>query len=106
MSPLTRVVSSEEVAAYEGMVFKGASKFATDRDDRNSSTIMVEFDDLAQEGRIAVWKSLQRGIWPSTAFVENAMRDWVRKCARFGMGGYVELSSVEEELSRLTTDLD
>ena len=38
----------------------------------------IEFDDLVQEGLIAVWQSLERGIEPSAEFIKNRMRDWVR----------------------------
>lgn len=44
----------------------------------------AEFDDLEQEGLIAVWEALRDGHRPSNFVVQNAMKDWVRKCARRG----------------------
>lgn len=41
----------------------------------------AEFDDLKQEGLIAVWKSIQGGYFPANIVVQDAMRMWVRKCA-------------------------
>jgi DNA-directed RNA polymerase specialized sigma24 family protein len=38
----------------------------------------AEFEDLAQEGRIAVWQTLARGLRPSTQVIEGRMLDWVR----------------------------
>lgn len=42
----------------------------------------AEFDDLAQEGLIAVWQSLARGLRPSTGVIEGRMIDWVRYLQR------------------------
>jgi hypothetical protein len=86
-------VTSEDVARYEGMVQSLAKRF--------DGAQGAEFDDLAQEGRIAVLKSLRRGIPPSSEFVKFGMIDWIRLCARRGVGGYEELSLVEDELARL-----
>lgn len=38
----------------------------------------AEYDDLAQEGLILVWQSLERGVDPSADMMENRMRDYVR----------------------------
>lgn len=73
-------VTSEQVAAWEPLVENLARRF--------DGTRGAEFDDLAQEGRIAVWECLQRGEHPSERVVVPAMLDWVRVCARQGLGGY------------------
>jgi DNA-directed RNA polymerase specialized sigma24 family protein len=63
-------VTSAEVAAYRpkvgilALMFKGWNG--------------AEVDDLEQEGLIAVWQSLARGVTPTETFITNRMRDWVR----------------------------
>lgn len=74
-----RVVTSAEVEAYEGMVESHARRFDGVRG--------AEFDDLKQEGLIAVWEALRDGYIPSNVVVVNAMRDWVRVCAQKGLTG-------------------
>lgn len=48
----------------------------------------VEFDDLVQEGRIAVWQSLSRRIRPTDAFIRDRMRNYVRWLGRNGAAEY------------------
>lgn len=67
-------VTSEQVAEYEGLCEALARKFV--------GRAGAEFDDLVQEGRIAVWQSLQDGRAPSTSYVEYAMRGWVTNLRR------------------------
>lgn len=38
----------------------------------------ADYDDLAQEGLINIWQSLERGVAPSAEMIENRMRDYVR----------------------------
>lgn len=52
----------------------------------------AEYDDLEQEGLIAVWLSLNRGIPPSKDFIRFRMRNWIRKCRRRGFTGYADPS--------------
>lgn len=70
----------------------------------------AEFDDLKQEGLIAVWEALRDGFTPSNVVVVNAMRYWVRVCARKGLTGDEfehELVSLDDPLaSGLTAALD
>jgi thioesterase domain-containing protein len=61
-------VTSAEVAAWEPVINSLAQ----------ATPWAGEHDDLMQEGRIAVWQSLQRGIRPSQEFIRNRMRDWGR----------------------------
>ena len=63
-------VTSEEVAAYKQLVEKLARK--------QVGRAQAEFDDLVQEGLLAVFLSLRRGIRPSAEIIENRQRDWVR----------------------------
>jgi DNA-directed RNA polymerase specialized sigma24 family protein len=67
-------VTSEQVRDYEGLCVGLARKYV--------GRSGAEFDDLVQEGRIAVWSSLQDGIAPSSAYVELAMRGWVKTLRR------------------------
>lgn len=69
-------VSSEAVAAYRPL----CAKLALQLDGVGGA----EFDDLEQEGLIAVWDSLRNGFNPSQVVVGNRMRDWVRYCRRKG----------------------
>lgn len=61
---------NDQVGGYLGLVESLATKFVG----RNSA----EYDDLVQEGLIHVWRSLERGITPAAAQIENRMNDWVR----------------------------
>ncbi len=67
-------VTSEQVAEYDGLCEALARKF--------KGRAGAEIDDLVQEGRIAVWQSLQDGQPPSASYVEYAMRMWVTTLRR------------------------
>lgn len=67
-------VTDEQVAAYEPLVKRLAHRL--------SGLGNAEFDDLAQEGRIAVWQTLARKLRPSPEVIEGRMRDWARFCRR------------------------
>lgn len=82
----TREVSSEEVEAYEEMVLAHARRFARLPD------LHGHEDDLAQEGRIAVWEALRDGHRPSNFVVSNAMRDYARTEQRKGLTGHEVLT--------------
>lgn len=47
-----------------------------------------EYDDLRQEGLIAVWESLRKGFFPTSKHVEYRMRNWITHCRRKGFSGY------------------
>lgn len=68
------VVTSAEVAAYEGWIEHLARPYVGRQG--------AELDDLMQEGRIAVWQTLQKGIRPSETVVQGRMSNWVRFLAR------------------------
>lgn len=57
------------------------------------------FDDLAQEGLIAVWEALKDGHHPSNVVVVNAMRDYARLERRRGFTGYVPSENILEVVS-------
>ncbi|HEY6022231.1 MAG TPA: hypothetical protein VIY48_20895, partial [Candidatus Paceibacterota bacterium] len=45
----------------------------------------AEFDDLVQEGAIAVWETLEKGSLPSNPIMLNAMKDWIRHVSHRGL---------------------
>ncbi len=45
----------------------------------------AEYDDLVQEASVYVIVQLLAGKQPSGQGMKNAMRQWIRKCARRGM---------------------
>lgn len=70
-------VTSEAVAKYWPLVVSWANKF--------NGVGTAEFDDLVQEGAIAVWQTLEKGHIPSNAVIVNAMRDWIRHVSHRGV---------------------
>lgn len=61
---------NEAIAAEEPRLKRLAYRYV----DRNGA----ELDDLVQEGRIAIWQSLERDVHPSNEFIENRMKMWIR----------------------------
>lgn len=70
-----RSVSNQEVAAYRQLVEDLAHRYV-------DLSVMCEYDDLVQEGMIAVWDSLSRGRPPSAEYVRLYMRFWRRRMER------------------------
>lgn len=73
---MPRHVASAEVAAYRNLCADLARRF--------TGKGGAEFDDLEQEGMIAVWSLLRRDLPVSKTSIKNRMRDWVRFCQRKG----------------------
>lgn len=71
-------VSSSAIAAYRPLCRRLALR------QEHFSQGYAEFDDLEQEGLIAVWHLLRYGFPVSSKAVEDRMRDWVRVCRRQG----------------------
>jgi DNA-directed RNA polymerase specialized sigma24 family protein len=81
---------NDAVAAYEGHITSLARKYQGYAD--------AEYDDLAQEGRIAVWTTLVKGIQPSTQVIEGRMLNWIRYIRRLQSNdqvAYDELLPIE-----------
>lgn len=78
-------VSNSDIAAYLPLTRKLAVRY-----ERYAWGIGVfaEYDDLEQEGRIRVWRTLQYGFPVSKKAVEDAMKDWIDKCRRQQGGSY------------------
>lgn len=62
-------VTSAGVAAYRQLVEDLAHRYV-------DLSVMCEYDDLVQEGLIAVWNSLAVGRPPSAEYVRWRMRRW------------------------------
>lgn len=75
-------VTDKQVAAYLPLCDSLAKRF--------NGVGGAEYDDLRQEGMIAVWQTLEKGLLPSRLFVANRMRTWIRKCRRGGFTGYAD----------------
>jgi hypothetical protein len=55
--------------------------------------IAGEYDDLYQEGLLAVWQCLERGVTPSAEVLGQRMTDWKRLMKyQSGRGGHKGLS--------------
>lgn len=70
---------NEQLRAYAGLLDSLARKLSSGP---RAAQVGAEYDDLYQEGQIAIWQSLQRGVTPSAEFAENRMRDWLRYLGR------------------------
>ena len=73
-----RPVSDSEVAAYFPLCKSLAARYTGHGG--------AEFDDLFQEGCIAVWQAIADGFTPSKVVVSNRMRNWVKQCRAKGFG--------------------
>lgn len=71
-----RSVADIEIAAYWSIVAKQAWKL--------TGVARAEFDDLHQEGLIAVWAALRDGYRPTNEFIRRRMLNWVEACRRKG----------------------
>lgn len=101
---------NDRVAGYRGLVESVASRY-------HSRHILAEYDDLVQEGLIAVWRALEKGDTPGPDYIRNRMRDYVRKLHRESRheetlpydderGTETSPFSTREGLSRARADLD
>ncbi len=77
-----RTVEDTEIAQYAPLVEHMAWRYAGFRN--------CEFDDLRQEGLIAVWNALKFCNTPTVDIIKERLRAWVRHVTREGMGGYDE----------------
>lgn len=82
MTTEPRLVTDDEVAAYQELVKHHAL--------RMHGFHGAEYDDLFQEGCLAVFLALRNGKHPSKDIIVKRMRDWIRKCARQGFSGYAD----------------
>jgi hypothetical protein len=71
------LVASEDIRAFRPLCSQLARK--------HTGRFGAEFDDLEQEGMIAVFHLLLRGLPVTSESIDNRMRDWVRQCRRAGV---------------------
>lgn len=69
-----RLVSDDEIAAYQAMVEKEARTLV--------GLEGAEQDDLVQEGLIAVWKALEFNTFPSKLVIRGRMLNWIKVLGR------------------------
>lgn len=86
-------VTDEMVAAYQELVAGLAWKY--------NGRHQAEFDDLFQEGQVAVFEALNKGACPSKEIIVGRMKRWVTKCARHGRVGYDDERKLDEESTLL-----
>lgn len=67
-------VTDEQVAVYRDHVESLARRYV--------GFAEAELDDLVQEGLIAVWQAIGRGLRPSSEVIEGRMIDWLRYLRR------------------------
>ena len=66
---------NDQVGGYSGLVDSLARKVAGTTRARR---VGAEQDDLAQEGLLNVWQTLERGVTPSAEIIEHRMYDYIR----------------------------
>lgn len=66
---------NDQLREYTGLVESLARKLSAGT---RAQQVGAEYDDLYQEGLIAIWQTLERGVTPSAEFAENRMRDWIK----------------------------
>lgn len=71
-------VRDEQVAAYHELLASLARRY--------NGFQNAEYDDLFQEGSIAVFFALRKGQLPSRDLIAKTMLKWVNKCGRAGLG--------------------
>ena len=66
---------NQAVASYCRLVDEVARRVEKTR---RAQQVRAEYDDLFQEGQIAVWQALERGVKPSPLIVRQRMLGWIR----------------------------
>jgi len=80
---MANTVTDIQVAVYKEAIEAYARRFV--------GIANAEFDDLVQEGMIAVWMCQRDGYRPSEWMIKNRMKSWIRHLSRKGFGGYEAL---------------
>lgn len=81
-----------EVREYLGLCESLAERYSRGARD--------EYDDLVQEGLIAVWRTLRSGKAATAAPIENRMKNWLklrRRQLNQGKAEYDKLLPIQEE---------
>lgn len=64
----------QALAAHQGLVESLATELSRSP---SAKRVNAEYDDLVQEGLIAVWQSTERGTNPALV-IKNRMLNWIR----------------------------
>ena len=86
---------NDRVAGYRGLVESIAADLARSR---RAAQVGAEYDDLAQEGLIAVWKALNKGVdVVGPERIRDRMLDYMRWLGRASVIPYEELLPLDDE---------
>jgi DNA-directed RNA polymerase specialized sigma subunit len=78
----------------QGLVESLAAKISASP---GAKRVGAEYEDLVQEGMIAVWQSTERGnTLDIQSVVSNRMRDWVKFLAHRGANSYAEFLPLDD----------
>jgi len=69
----------DQLRNYAGLVDSLARKLSAGP---RAAQVGAEYDDLYQEGMIAIWQALGRGVTPSAEIIEDRIRNWFRWLGR------------------------
>lgn len=54
----------------------------------------ADFDDLVQEGWIACWQALEKGVHPTNEIIEGRMKNWLSYVRRQDGSSYEKIMEV------------
>lgn len=87
---------NDRVAGYRGLVESIAAELARSR---RAAQVGAEFDDLAQEGLIAVWRALESGVETvGPERIRDRMKNYMKWLGRHGNEGYDEMLPFDDEI--------
>jgi len=85
---------NDQVGDYVGLVESLAHDIARSR---RAQQVGAEYDDLVQEGLIAVWRTIEKGEHVSKEFVLNRMKNYMRWLGRHTPVDYDEMLPLHDE---------
>lgn len=56
----------------------------------------ADFDDLVQEGWIACWQALEKGVHPTNDIIEGRMKNWLSYVRRQDGSSYEQIMEVSK----------
>lgn len=83
---------SGQVAEYSGLVANIAERMARSQQAKIAG---AEYDDLYQEGLIAVWQTLLRELRPAKDVIEYRMQNYIRNMRRQSKAEHFEILPIE-----------